>query len=259
MRKYIDDLSVVENIRLQPNYFLLKLTQKEKLPPVLPGQFAQVRVDNSKHTFLRRPISIHNVDKYNNELWLLIQIVGEGTAQLSQLKQGQTVNLIFPLGNHFTIPRPAISSKRLLLVGGGAGVAPLFFLGTQLKDSGFIPVFLFGARSSDDLLQLNEFKNISEIHISTEDGSIGEKGFPTQHSLWKDCQFGMIYTCGPLPMMQAVATLANQHGINWEESSASSMVFPCDAILFSMQVATNHSSSLLMITVPLKFIIYSNH
>ena len=82
MKKYILDLTVTENLRLHPNYVLLKLTSSSELPKMLPGQFAEIRVDGSPTTFLRRPISINYVDRQRNEIWFLIQLVGDGTRRL---------------------------------------------------------------------------------------------------------------------------------------------------------------------------------
>ena len=104
MKKYIKDLIVKENLPLNQQYYLLKLTSEEKIPAMEPGQFVQIRVDNTSGTFLRRPISINFVDYESNELWLLIQKVGDGTRKLAELKAGDTINIIYPLGNTFTIP-----------------------------------------------------------------------------------------------------------------------------------------------------------
>ena len=84
MKKYILDLTVTENVRLHMNYVLLKLTSSSLLPEMLPGQFAEIRVDGSPTTFLRRPISINYVDKQRNEVWFLVQLVGDGTKQLGK-------------------------------------------------------------------------------------------------------------------------------------------------------------------------------
>ena len=117
MKKYILDLTVTENVRLHANYVLLKLTSPSPLPDMLPGQFAEIRVDGSPTTFLRRPISINYVDRQRNEVWFLIQLIGDGTRQLGEAKAGDTVNVVLPLGNGFTMPEKA--SNKLLLVGGG--------------------------------------------------------------------------------------------------------------------------------------------
>ncbi len=206
-------MKVVENLRLHPMYCLLKLTADKKLPEMIPGQFVQVRVDGSPQTFLRRPISINYIDKEANELWLLIQIVGEGTKRMAEYQPGDTMNIILPLGNGFSIPQLPVDSK-LLLVGGGVGTAPMLYLGDTLKSLGFEPAFLLGARSKDDIMQLNEFEKTGEVYITTEDGSMGEKGFVTHHSILAEKKIEQIYTCGPKPMMVAVAKYAKAMNIS---------------------------------------------
>ena len=132
MKKYILDLTVTENVRLHAHYVLLKLTCPQmKLPEMLPGQFAEIRVDGSPTTFLRRPISINYVDRQRNEVWFLIQLVGDGTKRLGEAKAGDVINVVLPLGNGFTMPEKP--SDKLLLVGGGVGTAPMLHLGEQLK------------------------------------------------------------------------------------------------------------------------------
>jgi len=123
MKKYILDLTVTESTRPHANYVLLKLTSSMPLPEMLPGQFAEIRVDGSPTTFLRRPISINFVDRERNEVWFLIQLVGDGTKRLGEAKQGDIINVVLPLGNGFTMPEKA--SDKLLLVGGGVGTAPM--------------------------------------------------------------------------------------------------------------------------------------
>ena len=119
MKKFILDLTVTENIRLNANYVLLKLTSQSLLPEMLPGQFAELRMDGSLTTFLRRPISINFVDKRQNEVWFLIQLIGDGTRRLGEVNPGDVINVVLPLGNGYTIPQKP--SDKLLLVGGGVG------------------------------------------------------------------------------------------------------------------------------------------
>lgn len=218
MKKYLADLVVSSNEKLHPNYCLLKLTKKDPLPDMLPGQFVEIKVEKSPTTFLRRPISINYVDRRKNELWLLIQIIGDGTRKLSELKEGDIVNLMYPLGNSFSIPDNKNTEKKLLLIGGGVGTAPMLFLGAELKGRGYEPVFLLGARTSEDLLQLDMFHQFGTVYITTEDGSQEEKGYVTNHSILKNQGFDMIYTCGPKPMMMAVASYAKKAGIACEVS-----------------------------------------
>lgn len=213
------DLVVTQNDRLNHNYCLIKLTTPDSspLPSMFPGQFVEVKVDNSPSTYLRRPISVNFVDKATNELWLLVQVIGDGTQKMSEYKQGDIVNLLLPLGNTFTIPSTN-SGQDLLLIGGGVGTAPMLYLGACLKEKGFTPKFLLGARSKNDLLQLDDFRQYGEVYCTTEDGSFGEKGYVTDHSVLKNTKFSSIYTCGPKPMMMAVAKYANVNKISCEVS-----------------------------------------
>lgn len=229
MKKYIADLIVTKNEKLNPNYCLIKLSQQDPLPEMLPGQFIEIRVDNSPATFLRRPISINYIDKENNEIWLLIQIIGDGTRKLSELKEGESVNVMYPLGNSFSIPEN--KEKKLLLIGGGVGTAPMLYLGATLKEQGFNPIFLLGARTSDDLMQLDMFHLFGEVYTTTEDGSMGEKGYVTNHSILKTQSFDMVYTCGPKPMMMAVAGYAKKAGIPCEVSLENTMACGIGACL----------------------------
>lgn len=221
MKKFMLDLSIKENKVLNEQYFLLILTSQNPLPEMLPGQFVEVRVDNAPNTFLRRPISINYVDYEKNELWLLIQKVGEGTRKLANLEAGNLLNVILPLGNSFTIPQN--KDSRLLLIGGGVGIAPMLFLGSWLKSNGYECDFLMGGRNRSNLLLLDEFVKLGKVYTTTEDGSFGEKGFVTQHSILKNHKFDCIYSCGPTPMMKAVAALAKETNTLCEVSLENTM------------------------------------
>ena len=220
MKKYMLDMKVTENCSLHKNYCLLKLTSDQILPEMLPGQFVQVRVDNSPTTFLRRPISINYVDRATNELWLLVQLVGDGTRRMAEYKPGDVVNIMLPLGNGFTLP--ADKEQKLLLIGGGVGTAPMLYLGAILKKAGYTPTFLLGARSKEDVLQLEQFEQLGTVYVTTEDGSLGEKGLVTQHFRFV-AHSDMIYCCGPMPMMRAVAASAYTRGIECEVSLENKM------------------------------------
>lgn len=227
-KKLLSDWIVTENIRLNPSYFLLRLHSDQTLPEMHPGQFVQVRIDNSPTTFLRRPISIHYADPLKKEIGLLIQIAGEGTRQLAQLKSGDLLNIIVPLGNHFTEPD---EKDKVLLIGGGVGIAPLLFFGKKLREKGLNPTFLLGARTCNDLLRLDEFCLCGEVNTTTEDGSHGEKGFVTHHSILEPGNYDRIYTCGPKPMMMAVAQYARRKGIFCEVSLENTMACGIGACL----------------------------
>lgn len=236
MKKHILDLKICSTERLNERYALLKLTDDAPLPEMLPGQFVEVRVDNSPRTMLRRPISINYVDYEKNQLWLLVAAVGEGTKRLVELKEGDVLNCLLPLGNGFTIPRRR--GERILLVGGGVGVAPLLYYGKFIRQYGAEPVFLLGARSSKDLLEIDMFESVGTVHVTTEDGTLGEKGFVTNHSVLEKERFDGIATCGPKPMMVAVAKFASSAGIACEASLENMMACGLGACLCCVEKTT---------------------
>ena len=245
MKKYILDLKVTAVEHPHERYVLLKLTDENApLPAMLPGQFAQLRVDGSTTTFLRRPISIHFVDVERNEIWFLVQLVGDGTRQLGKLRVGDMLNVVLPLGNGFTLPGTPSSSlsasERILLVGGGVGAAPLLYAGAWLAKQGCRPTFLIGARSKGDLLQLPLFELYGDVYVTTEDGSYGEKGFVTQHSLLQREKFTRISTCGPKPMMLSVARYARQTGTSCEVSLENKMACGVGACLCCVEDTAEH-------------------
>ena len=229
MKKYILDLTVKQSERISPKHVLLRLTDTKPLPEMLPGQFIEVRVDGSETTFLRRPISINYVNKEQNELWLMVAMIGDGTCRLGELKAGDTVNCVLPLGNGFTMPQS--QEERVLLVGGGVGVAPLLYMGAEMRQAGIEPTFLLGARTKEDLLEIDLFKQYGRVLVTTEDGSEGEKGFVTNHSVLQKEHFDRIATCGPKPMMVAVARYAQQADIECEASLENMMACGLGACL----------------------------
>jgi dihydroorotate dehydrogenase electron transfer subunit len=216
MKKYLLDLRVKSVDRIHERYVLIKLTDDKPLPEMLPGQFVEVRVDGSPATFLRRPISINFVDPEQNELWLLVAAVGDGTRRMAALQPGDVLNCLLPLGHGFTMP--ASQDERVLLVGGGVGVAPLLYMGAEMQQKGIKPTFLLGARTAKDLLMLDMFKRYGRVCVTTEDGSEGEKGFVTNHSILQKERFTSIATCGPTPMMKAVASYARKANVECEVS-----------------------------------------
>ena len=229
MKKYILDLTVNSVEALSDKHVLIKLTDDKPLPEMLPGQFVEVRVDNTPSTFLRRPISINNVDYDHNELWLLVAAVGDGTRQLQKLQKGDRLNCVLPLGNSFTMPTD--STQKILLVGGGVGVAPLLYFGKRIKAMGGEPTFLLGTRSAKDVLERELFEQVGRVLITTEDGSEGEKGFVTNHSVLAQEHFDRISTCGPKPMMMAVARYAFKNDIECEVSLENKMACGVGACL----------------------------
>ena len=235
MAKVIRDMVVRSNQSMPGSqYFVLKLVSDSELPEIKPGQFAEVYVEGAD-VLLRRPISIHYVDRQNKELWLLVQKVGKGTRKMSELKENDTVNVVFPLGNGFTIPE---KSEKVLLVGGGVGIAPLLQLGLELKNAGAEVSYLLGAKTKSDLVELEVYSKYGDVFTSTEDGSLGEKGFVTQNSAFNGKSYDRIYTCGPTPMMKAVAKIALEKGIDCEVSLENKMACGLGACLCCVEKTT---------------------
>ena len=229
MKKVIHDLMVIENKPVGGNNFVLLLKASEKLPIMLPGQFCEVKVDKVPEVYLRRPFSIHTVDYEANTLSLLIKAVGKGTTVLSGIVKGDILNIVYPLGNGFSMTK----EPNVLLVGGGCGVAPLLFLAQSFKKMGINPVVLVGGRTVEDVPQLESYQAVAETYVATEDGSLGEKGLVTQHHIFKTrlSEFKRLYTCGPEGMMKAVAKAAEALEIPCEVSLENTMACGIGACL----------------------------
>lgn len=205
--KYITDFVIVDKRVFNDTYFTLTIHHPATLPEIKPGQFVEVEIPGNKQVMLRRPISIHDVDSENNTITLLVQVVGKGTRTLSEMNVGEKLNLVYPLGNGF-----GEEGENVLLVGGGAGIAPLLYLSKCFAAKGIRPTVLLGGRTSSLIPIQSEFEPYGNIYFATEDGSLGEKGLVTQHSVFGK-NYDHIYTCGPTPMMKAVARHAMKEGI----------------------------------------------
>ncbi|MBO7522578.1 MAG: dihydroorotate dehydrogenase electron transfer subunit [Bacteroidales bacterium] len=212
-------LYVIDNKKLNDNTFLMVLGSKTQLPDMEPGQFVQIKVDAGR-TLLRRPISIHDVEMSENNFSILVQVVGEGTKALSKLPAGSNVDVIYPLGNSFSMPSNGETS---LLVGGGVGIAPLLFLAKRMKSNNMKFDILLGFRDVKRVIEYEKYIEIGKVYTTTEDGSFGVKGFVTDHSIMTSGQYDRVYCCGPEPMMRAVAKLCKELSINCEVSLENKM------------------------------------
>jgi len=224
--KYIRDFTVTLVNPVNANHTLLGLTSKESLPGILPGQFVQLQIPSSNPSFLRRPFSIHDVDFPSHTLYLLIKQVGKTTTFLCHAKKGDIVNLIFPLGRGFSLEQ----NKKVLLAGGGCGVAPLLYLARCLQKNHNDIHILLGGRTREDILEADVFGQLGKLYIATEDGSRGEKGLITLHSVLKE-SFDFLYACGPQPMLKAMAVIAREKNIPCEVSLENSMACGIGACL----------------------------
>ena len=226
--KEIHDFIVIERRQRGDRYFTLVLRHGGTMQKVAPGQFVEVLVEGEPGVMLRRPISVHDVDEAAGTMSLLIQVVGKGTRRLSQLAVGDRLNVVYPLGHGFSTELPA--SSKALLVGGGAGIAPLLHLSKVLKASGVENTILLGGRTESLIPVRDEFLPFGNLCLATDDGSLGHKGLVVSHPAFEQ-SYDMIYTCGPTPMMKAVARSAAERGIRCEVSLENMMACGVGACL----------------------------
>ncbi len=206
MNKRVEYLEIISCTKLNYNNYLLDLKSQNKLEGISPGQFLNILVEDSPSTFLRRPFSINNVDYSNNTISILIKEVGDGTKSIVSKSKGYKLNVIFPLGNSFTLPS---EGEKILLVGGGVGIAPMLFMAKASKEIGADVHILLGARSEKDHILLDEFNRYGEVYLTTDDGSLGTRGFVIDHPvLNENSGINYIYCCGPEVMMKSVASKA---------------------------------------------------
>ncbi len=203
MKKFVKS-KIKKILFLGNNYIYLVLDLKKNVI-ANPGQFVMLSMDGFEQTF-PRPFSILN--SKGNQLELLIKIVGKITKKISELKEGENLNLLYPLG------KPFPPEKNVILVAGGYGIAPLYFY--IMKNKGKNLKLFYGGKSKRDILFLKEIKKSlknSSIFITTEDGTLGEKGLITKpfNNFLKKEKGYVVFACGPLPMLKEVAKISKEN------------------------------------------------
>lgn len=198
---------------LATGIFKFSVQADEIIKTAKPGNFIEIRVNDDIEPFLRRPISIHNMDRENGILEFIFQEKGKGTKILSSRREGELIDIIGPLG--FGTFKYS-SYQNLAIIGGGIGVFPLYELAKCAQsDNKNVNTYL-GFRNKDLVVLEDEFKQVSNnFIITTDDGSYAQKGFAIDF-LKKDIEDGKIdciYACGPLPMLRAVRELALEKNI----------------------------------------------
>ena len=204
---------LIKKEALKKDVFKFSVKAKEIVDISKPGHFIEIRVSDQVEPFLRRPISIYNMDKENGILEFIFQVKGKGTEILSQKQVEDEIDIIGPLGNgQFDYSK----YQNLAIIGGGIGVFPLYELAKEAKNDGKNVTTYLGFRNKEFVLLEEEFKNVSdELILATDDGSYGKNGFAINF-LKEDIEKGKIdsiYACGPLPMLRAVKKLAEETGI----------------------------------------------
>lgn len=205
------------------DYFLFTFESPEISRLARPGQFLMVKVSTGVQPLLRRPISIHNAE--NSILQIFFQVAGEGTRLLSLKKPGDTLDLLGPLGTGFSI-KPEFSGRLIFCVGGGRGIAPLYFLARKLNEAGATPVIFYGGRTAADVPLKTHLESAGlETLTSTDDGSLGFHGLVTS-LVEKELAArkpAFLFACGPEAMMERLAEICQQKRIPGEFSLESIM------------------------------------
>ena len=198
------------------DYHVLTLVAPTVASAARAGQFVGLQPGVDRPFLLRRPFSIHRVERHGpgfGTLEIVFDVVGPGTEVLSELRPHDSVDVLGPLGRPFDLPPEPCAC---LLVGGGYGVAPLFFLAEELRVRGCRVDFVVGASTTDRLFKAIEAKRLGRTTvITTDDGSSGQRGVVTDPmpALMAQARSGMVYACGPMPMLAAVSRVAAAAGV----------------------------------------------
>jgi dihydroorotate dehydrogenase electron transfer subunit len=202
------------NININPSTYLMGLSAPDVAFSAKPGQFVMIRINEGTDPLLRRPFSICGV-RDQDLLLILYKTVGRGTQILSKKKPGEKLRVMGPLGNGFDLPAP---DKKAILIAGGIGIAPLFFLAHYLKDG--LHSFLTGFGTLKDIILPGHISSEDlNTSIATDDGSSGYSGFVTDlletslRSHAREKERIVIYSCGPMPMLKKTALIAASHGV----------------------------------------------
>lgn len=194
---------ILNQTALADGIFDMTLKAEEIAVQAKPGQFLSVYL-HDKSKILPRPISICGIDKVTGTLRIVYRIAGEGTKLLSQLKAGETVEVLGPLGNGFSM-----KEQKAILIGGGIGIPPILELAKQLNCEKTI---VLGYRDSQMFLK-EEFQPYGKVVISTEDGSVGIKGNVIDAIKAQGVDGAIIYACGPTPMLKGIQAYAQEQGM----------------------------------------------
>jgi dihydroorotate dehydrogenase electron transfer subunit len=240
------NFKILSNKKAGAEYFKMCVCAPEIARRAQPGQFIHLRCRNSTEPLLRRPFSFHRIHGDNFEV--LYKVIGRGTNLLAKKQKGDKIDVLGPLGNGFNCQLPFIGYQLpvSILVAGGMGVAPLFALAENIVHSGKKRIYvLIGATAKKHLLCEKEFRNLGvKVLTATDDGSKGHKGFVTD--LLKNLllstvnsELATIYTCGPKPMLEAVARIARRYHIaaqgSLEENMACGVGACCGCVVETKQ------------------------
>lgn len=214
------EVKILSKKEVAPDIYLMRLASSTIAQQAIPGQFVHIKCSKDHYPLLRRPLSVHRIDKEKGEIFILFQVVGEGTKLLSQKAVGDALDILGPIGNGFSI---FPESKKVLLVGGGIGVAPLLALVKESINQGKEVRVLIGVLKREMVIGEESFRSLgARVDIATDDGSYKFKGLVTdlfEEAILKEGWLpDQIFACGPKPMLKKVAEIASNTNINCQVS-----------------------------------------
>ncbi|MEG1782900.1 MAG: dihydroorotate dehydrogenase electron transfer subunit, partial [Oscillospiraceae bacterium] len=204
-----DSYTVLKNKKIAKDVYYMVLGGDTSFISA-PGQFINIEIEGF---YLRRPISICDWDK--ESITIIYKVVGKGTEKMAEMSQGTVLDILTGLGNGFTIKD---GSVKPLVIGGGVGTPPMYALAKALIAKGVMPTVILGFTSKEDVFGEEEFKALGcPVHITTNDGSYGTKGFVTDVINTLE-DYDYFYTCGPMAMLKAVSKATHTQGqLSFEE------------------------------------------
>lgn len=206
--KFKEEAVIIQQEELAKDIYSMWLHTDKISSTAKAGQFIGVHcLDGSR--LLPRPISICEIDTSDQAIRIVYRIAGKGTAEFSHMRTGMPLNLIGPLGNGFPVDSNSKKASKALIIGGGIGIPPLLQLAKELNCDKQI---VLGYRNQETFLK-NQFEELGPVSIATEDGSVGMKGTVLDAIQKNQLDAGIIYACGPLPMLKALKAYAKQKDI----------------------------------------------
>ena len=183
---------IEENVKIAKDVYKMILSGDTKYITA-PGQFINIEIEG---LYLRRPISVCDYD--NKTVTIIYKVVGKGTEKMSTYQKGIELDILTGLGNGFDINK----SQKPLLVGGGIGIAPMVALAKSFNQLGIKPVLVYGAKNQNDIVLVDELSKLCELHVCTDDGSMGYKGNVIECIKNSNLEFDYYYACGPQKMLE---------------------------------------------------------
>ena len=232
-----ENVHVLSNEAVSPGYYRIGLSCGSGYASSIPGQFVMLRFADHVAPLLRRPFSIHGLIAEGHGakgIELLYKVVGEGTQKLSRCREGDTIDILGPLGNGF---RFAETSRRIFIAAGGIGVAPMLFLAHFLKRENYDlsrAMLFLGGRSEADILCKETFLGLGlSVYTTTDDGSVGDRCLVTDplETAVKESPPDILYACGPLEMLKCVIGIAERYHVPCQVSIEATMACGIGACL----------------------------